>query len=308
MKRLLLIAAIAALFCVSCGSGKDEQSFQATHLTGLYNGYYMGYYSTPNYYFYLGDAAVEDVESPTPTFAPNATYYVIDLFGSENTVRPIQLPEGTYTFGTDNTEGTFSGYSRVIKTNEKGEIISEVNFTDGTLVVGDESIKLTATDKEGKSHSVEYKGFYSLVDASSSTTADEVLYEATNLYIRYVEGNNFYITFGPNDFLSDGSTATPSESYYFFSVYADIDEAPTDIHDYDNLPKGIYTHDTTDSCAPWTIDITDRAMYLRNNKSGYTIEADYFSDAKIVVTDEGITALVTTQTTKRQHRITYSFE
>lgn len=308
MKKIFALIVAVGLLLVGCKGNNEDNTFKATHLTGLYNGYFMGYYDTPNYYFYMGDAAVEELESINPKYAPNATYYIIDLFGSESTVTPIQLPEGTYTFGNGSAEGTFSEFSRVVKTDERGAILSEVNLTEGTLVVDGERVTLTATDTDGQSHSVEYEGFYSLVDASNSTAADDVVYEATNLYIRYIEDNNFYITFGPNDFMSDGRTDAPSESYYFFSVYADIDSTPEDIHAYDNLPKGIYTHDTTDSCEPWTIDITDRAMFVRNNNAGYTVEADYFSEATIVVTDEGVTAVVTTLTSKKQHRITYSFE
>lgn len=308
MKRFFTLIAVAGLLFVGCNGDSNDNTFKATHLTGLYNGYFMGYYDTPNYYFYMGNAAVEELEAINPKYAPNATYYVVDLFGSESTEKPIQLPDGRYTFGNNSAEGTFSEFSRVVTTDSRGAILSEINLAEGTLVVDGESVTLTATDINGNSHSVRYEGFYSLVDASNSTAADDVVYEATNLYIRYIEDNNFYITFGPNDFLSDGLTNAPSESYYFFSVYADIDSAPENIHAYNNLPKGIYTHDTTDSCQPWTIDITDRAMYVKNNANGYTIDADYFSNATILVTDEDITAVVTTQTSKKQHRITYSFE
>ena len=308
MKNIFTSIAVVALLLVGCKGNNETPTFETTHLMGLYNGYFMGYYDTPNYYFYMGNAAVEELEMNNPKYAPNATYYVIDLFGSESNESPIQLPEGAYTFGDNNSQGTFSKFSRVVTTDSRGAILSEVNLAEGTLVVDGESVTLTATDINGHSHSVRYEGFYSLIDASNSESSDDVLYEATNLYIRHIEDNNFYITFGPNDFLSDGLTNAPSESYYFFSVYADIDSAPEDIHAYDNLPKGIYTHDTTDSAEPWTIDITDRALYLKNNANGYTIDADYFSSATILVTDNEITAVVTTETSKKQHRITYSFE
>lgn len=308
MKRRMILMAIVGVLLFGCKVNDGDKAFRATHLSGLYNGYYMGYYEVPNYYFYVGNAPVDNLQSPSPTLSPDATYYIIDLFAAEATATPITIPTGSYTFNTDYSMGTFSEYSRVLRTDSKGEIISEIALADGTMTVSATGITINATDNEGKSHYVVFEGSYGLTDASIEATEGDIHYDATNLFIRYIEDGNFYVTFGPNDFLSDGSTDTPSESYYFFSVYSDVMEQPEDIHAYENLPKGIYSHDTTDSCAPWTIDITDRAMYLKNNANGYTIDADYFSDATLVVSDKGVSAVVTTLTGKKRHHISYSFE
>lgn len=295
----------------------EDVEFEATALSGLYNGYYMGYYTSPNYYFYLSDHSVEGMESNEATFAPNGTYYLIDLFVEEEpTEEPITIAEGVYTYNNsgENLAGTFTSYSRHFKTNSAGEEVDEQTFTEGTLTVTAEGMTLVVTDTEGVEHTVTYSGSYEFYNASGepvgSGPADadvEVEYESPNAFIRYIEDGIFYLTLGPNDFLTDGSTATPSESYYFFSLHTDVMEAPEDVKSWEPLPKGTYTIDLTDSAEPWTIDGTDRSMYLRNNASGYTIDADYFSEGTVEITEEGITATIKTTTREQWHKVTYTF-
>ncbi|MBQ5613882.1 MAG: BACON domain-containing protein [Tidjanibacter sp.] len=295
----------------------EDVEFTATALSGLYNGYYLGYYTSPNYYFYLSDRSVEGMESNEATLAPNGTYYLIDLFTSEEpTEEPITIAEGVYTYDDsgDNLAGTFTAYSRHFKTNSTGEEVGNVTFTDGTLTVTADGMTLVVTDTDGITHTVTYSGSYEFYNASGDEIGSgpidpdiAVEYESPNAFIRYIEDGIFYLTLGPNDFLTDGSTAAPSARYYFFSLITDVMEEPTDVKSWEPLPKGTYTIDLTDSGEPWTIDATDRSMYVHNNASGTTIDADYFSEGTVEITDEGITATIKTTTRKQWHKVTYTF-
>ncbi len=310
----------------SAASGNDEPDdpdtpaesedieFTATHLTGLYNGYYMGYYTNPNYFFYLGNGEVSDLQSDAPLAAPNGKFYVIDLF-VENapTEEPITIPEGTYTFDSsgENRAGTFTSYSRYFTTGAlPGQETTSVDFVDGTLTVTAEGMTLQVTDTDGIKHTVTFAGSYLLVNNSGSDIGDDTPIEeieehaAPNCFIRYTDNGIFYFTLGPNDYFTDAQLI-PDARYYIFSLHTDVTEVSGDAREA--LPKGTYTIDLTDSAEPWTIDGTDRSMYVKNNSMGYTVDADYFSEGTLTVTDEGVIALVKTSNGNKWHKVTYSF-
>ncbi len=289
----------------------ESVEFEATHLSGLYNGYYMGYYTNPNYFFYLGDGEVSDLQSDAPLAAPNGKFYVIDLF-VENapTEEPITIPEGVYTFDDsgENLAGTFTSYSRHFTTGAlPGQELTSVYFVDGTLIVTAEGMTLQVTDEDGVEHTVTFDGSYTLVDNSGDEEAPEediVKHAAPNCFIRYTDNGIFYLTLGPNDFFTDAQMI-PNASYYIFSLHTDLTEVSGDARAA--LPKGTYTIDLTDSAEPWTIDATDRSMYVMNNSMGYTADADYFSEGTLTITDEGVIVLVKTTNGNKWHKVTYSF-
>ena len=156
MKKLLILFTILAMVgCTDDGGNKGEDNtpdydFECTANT-LHCGYYgdslTGDLGTSNYYLTLPDATAGCV-------------YFADIYTEEDSLEKI--PNGTYAWDPNDTFA-----DKTMAMNKSGAIINEVMhiFTTATLIVTDNTIVLTATTEDGKTHKVTFSGDYEIIDA-----------------------------------------------------------------------------------------------------------------------------------------------
>ena len=174
--------------------GDGEINFNAPILTGEY----LGDTYTPgagNYWFFLTDRGF-DVEGNS---LANTTYYRIDAYGPVASSLNVSIPQGTYTFDSEDTcelwtfTAEYSGHWVTDVNARRGDIKP---FESGTLVVDDKSITLDVVI-DGENHHVVFVGRNELVDNQDSvviltTLEDDYVADLSNHYMVYECYGDYY--------------------------------------------------------------------------------------------------------------------
>ena len=131
-------------------------------------GHYFGDYANINYNYYLVLSS-SDYDSNNSFYAAGTKFF-LDIYAED---RPedyshIRVPNGVYTFNPNNDgkAGTFlESYSVYKEYDINGYQLDEKSYTEGTLTVTDEMIKLEVMfEGETNIYVVTYEGDYSMVD------------------------------------------------------------------------------------------------------------------------------------------------
>ena len=138
-------------------------------------GHYFGDYANINYNYYLVLSS-SDYDSNNSFYAAGTKFF-LDIYAED---RPedyshIRVPNGVYTFNPNNDgkAGTFlESYSVYKEYDINGNQLDEKSYTEGTLTVTDEMIKLEVMfEGETNIYVVTYEGDYSMVDKRSESGA-----------------------------------------------------------------------------------------------------------------------------------------
>ena len=149
----------------------QEIKIEATYALGHYFGDYAGI--NYNYYLVLSSSDYDTSGS----FYAAGTKFFLDIYSEE---RPedyshIRVPNGVYTFNPDNDgrAGTFlESYSIYKEYDIHGSQIDEKVYTEGTLTVIDDMIKLEVIFKdETDLYTVTFEGDYAMMDMRSTVGA-----------------------------------------------------------------------------------------------------------------------------------------
>ena len=138
-------------------------------------GHYYGDYANINYNYYLA-LSTSDYDANGSFYAAGEKFF-LDIYAEE---RPedyshIRVPNGVYTFNPDNDgrAGTFlESYSIYKEYDIYGSQIDEKVYTEGTLTVTDDMIKLEVIFKdETDLYMVTFEGDYAMMDMRSTVGA-----------------------------------------------------------------------------------------------------------------------------------------
>lgn len=138
-------------------------------------GHYFGDYANINYNYYLVLSS-SDYDS-NDSFYAAGTKFFLDIYAED---RPedyshIRVPNGVYTFNPNNDgkAGTFlESYSVYKEYDINGYQLDEKSYTEGTLTVTDEMIKLEVMfEGETNIYVVTYEGDYAMIDKRSESGA-----------------------------------------------------------------------------------------------------------------------------------------
>lgn len=131
-------------------------------LTGAYYGNALGIEEEHNYYTWLSDK-----EFSSDGYSQNGgTYYLLDIYAPapEDPSNPLPIA-GSYTLGAKGATSTMTfspDYSKGFSTDENGNTVFDVTFTEGTMTIDYEGdaiiINATLLDNTGKTHYVRYHG------------------------------------------------------------------------------------------------------------------------------------------------------
>ena len=101
---------------------------------------------------------------------------------------------------------------------------------------------------------------------------------------------NYYMTLSDLGLTEDGY-AYAGGSYYYVDLYGPLFDGEGEI----TLPVGTYTLDASDSCSEWTIG-AGYSLYIAFDENGNSLAGDFglpYTDAKLVVTESGVTLTAT---------------
>ena len=138
-------------------------------------GHYFGDYANINYNYYLV-LSTSDYDADGSFYAAGEKFF-LDIYAEE---RPedynnIRVPNGVYTFNPNNDgkAGTFlESYSLYKKYDINGTQVEERSYSEGTLTVTDDMIKLEVVfDDEINLYVVTYNGDYTMIDKRSEVGA-----------------------------------------------------------------------------------------------------------------------------------------
>ena len=225
------------------GAGGDyDYDIELTVFNGTY--YSTMFAVTHNYYTTLSDMPFD-----ADGYSQNGgTYYILDLYAGEpaDGNNPM-LPEGTYSVDYSGTYPamTFNGsISSGLSTTLDGDVIFNVDFTDGTLDVSYEGdniiIEGVLTDDAGKTHHIYYNGPASYENYGSGGGDDDGTIQ--------------------EDIHIDAMTAT--STYYSGGT--------------DQMCLILQFSDLTDGMAPGTVLTVE--TYMNRNAEGYITPGEYTVD------------------------------
>lgn len=138
-------------------------------------GHYFGDYANINYNYYLV-LSTSDYDANGSFYAAGEKFF-LDIYAEE---RPedynnIRVPNGVYTYNPNNDgkAGTFlQSYSLYKKYDISGAEVDERAYSEGTLTVTDDMIKLEVVfDDEINLYVVTYNGDYTMLDKRSESGA-----------------------------------------------------------------------------------------------------------------------------------------
>ena len=138
-------------------------------------GHYFGDYANINYNYYLV-LSTSDYDADGSFYAAGEKFF-LDIYAEE---RPedynnIRVPNGVYTFNPNNDgkAGTFlESYSLYKKYDISGKQVEERVYSEGTLTVTDDMIKLEVVfADETNLYVVTYNGDYTMIDKRSEVGA-----------------------------------------------------------------------------------------------------------------------------------------
>ena len=138
-------------------------------------GHYFGDYANINYNYYLV-LSTSDYDADGSFYAAGEKFF-LDIYAEE---RPedynnIRVPNGVYTFNPNNDgkAGTFlESYSLYKKYDINGYQVEERSYSEGTLTVTDDMIKLEVVfADETNLYVVTYNGDYTMIDKRSECGA-----------------------------------------------------------------------------------------------------------------------------------------
>ena len=138
-------------------------------------GHYYGDYANINYNYYLVLSS-SNYDSNGSFYAAGWKFF-IDIYSEERPAdyNHIRVPNGVYTFNPNNDgkAGTFlESYSLYKEYDLNGYQVDEKAFSEGTLTVTDDMIKLEVIfDGETDMYVVTFEGDYSMVDKRSESGA-----------------------------------------------------------------------------------------------------------------------------------------
>ena len=241
----------------------------------------------------------------------NSTYYALIIYGAiaEGEVgSTIVLPAGEYTLDKSGAVGTISPYASFLcKTHDDPDSNDDDEvaiFKELTLVVTAEGLTFTAMIDDVK-HTVTYTGSLEVNDLREAEEPENVSFEAAIFECDFEEGSgdapaNFFVVLSDNGLNEDGSVKANS-TYYFIDIYA---------HNYDDmsdgfvtLPVGEYTFDKLNTFAARTFSQM-YSYYIQSGATENDVDDQYYDEATLVVTSEGIT--LTALIDGKTHTVTYT--
>ena len=241
----------------------------------------------------------------------NSSYYALMIYGeiAEGEIgSTITLPAGEYTLDKSGAVGTISPYASFLCiTHDDPTSVEDDDyeiFDEAALVVTADGLTFTAMIG-GVKHTVTYTGSLEVNDLREAEEPKGVAFDAAVFECEYSElgGDapaNFFVVLSDNGLNEDGNPKTNS-TYYCLDIYA---------HNYDDMsdgfvtiPAGEYTFDKMNTFAARTFT----QMYSYFIQSGATendVDDQYYSEASLVVTSEGIT--LTAIIDGQEHIVTYT--
>lgn len=177
----------------------DGINFRATILGGEYYSAESLYWSAHNYYFTLSDAVI-DRNNPVP----NSTYFYFDLY-SESATEDFSIPQGRYTYDPESQwlAGTLNGGKTYgFRINSLGTDYAEKYFfTEGEVVVSENSIEARFLRDDGKRVIISYEGELTVTNRSPkdeeylSTLSGDVELNCTDMLL----SANYYGSYYTSD-------------------------------------------------------------------------------------------------------------
>lgn len=241
----------------------------------------------------------------------NSTYYALIIYGAiaEGEVgSTIVLPAGEYTLDKSGAVGTISPYASFLcKTHDDPDSNDDDEvaiFKELTLVVTAEGLTFTAMIEDVK-HTVTYTGSLEVNDLREAEEPENVSFEAAIFECDFEEGSgdapaNFFVVLSDNGLKEDGSVKANS-TYYCLDIYA---------HNYDDMsdgfvtiPAGEYTFDKLNTFAARTFSQM-YSYYIQSGATENDVDDQYYDEATLVVTSEGIT--LTALIDGKTHTVTYT--
>lgn len=241
----------------------------------------------------------------------NSTYYALIIYGAiaEGEVgSTIVLPAGEYTLDKSGAVGTISPYASFLcKTHDDPDSNDDDEvaiFKELTLVVTAEGLTFTAMIDDVK-HTVTYTGSLEVNDLREAEEPENVSFEAAIFECDFEEGSgdapaNFFVVLSDNGLKEDGSVKANS-TYYCLDIYA---------HNYDDMsdgfvtiPTGEYTFDKLNTFAARTFSQM-YSYYIQSGATENDVDDQYYDEATLVVTSEGIT--LTALIDGKTHTVTYT--
>lgn len=143
-----------------------SKDVELSYAGGYYYGYRIGTTDCVMYYVWLTENPISG------GYLGSGDNYAFAIFAAEpEDMTTLAPPAGTYTFSTSYESGTFEAENSMYVNGDDG---SEINFTEGTLVITRDGDQYTytalVTDGNGDQHRVVYTGPVSLEDNSSEPT------------------------------------------------------------------------------------------------------------------------------------------
>ena len=241
----------------------------------------------------------------------NSTYYALIIYGAiaEGEVgSTVVLPAGEYTLDKSGAVGTISPYASFLcKTHDDPDSNDDDEvaiFKELTLVVTAEGLTFTAMIEDVK-HTVTYTGSLEVNDLREAEEPENVSFEAAIFECDFEEGSgdapaNFFVVLSDNGLKEDGSVKANS-TYYCLDIYA---------HNYDDMsdgfvtiPAGEYTFDKLNTFAARTFSQM-YSYYIQSGATENDVDDQYYDEATLVVTSEGIT--LTALIDGKTHTVTYT--
>lgn len=174
----------------------DGINFRATILSGEYYSAESLYWSAHNYYFTLSDAVI-DRNNPVP----NSTYFYFDLY-SESATEDFTIPQGRYTYDPESQwlAGTLNGGKTYgFRINSLGTDYAEKYFfTEGEVVVSENSIEARFLRDDGKRVIISYEGELTVTNRSPedeeylSTLSGDVELNCTDMLLSATYYGSYY--------------------------------------------------------------------------------------------------------------------
>lgn len=162
-----------------------DYTTECTFMTGVYYGTQYGINGEHNYF-----TTFSDMELLEDGAQAGGTYYAFDLYAAaapENQDNPLPAA-GTYVMGEPKgtADMTFTPeYTYAFKSTTEGEIVFEVDFTEGTLTVSYEGDTMIAeasmVDETGKTHYIIYTGVAEYDKQSGGSGGDVTLTQDLNI-------------------------------------------------------------------------------------------------------------------------------
>ena len=149
----------------------QEVAIEAPYLLG----HYFGDYANMNYNYYL--VLSSSNYDANGSFYAAGTKFFLDIYAEERPAdyNNIRVPNGVYTFNPNNDgkAGTFlESYSVYKEYDINGYQVDEKSFSEGTLTVTDDMVKLEVMfEGETNLYVVTYEGDYAMIDKRSESGA-----------------------------------------------------------------------------------------------------------------------------------------